>query len=350
MSEDKSRLGSETGKLINPVYKVSKLHMTVVPSMTAALQQSHRRVWKQEDDNDIRIRNAIGNRPLTGDPQRLKQAMVKAEVFAELAIEYDQRLACKSQWLRRDEGEHVCAALLAEGDDQPFYKRQRSVINEATAAGEPMRIVISTDDNHVPDDTAAAFIATVRLVQQFVPLEVWWQGAWLNANRDKGFVFLVPLINGDMDYSRLEFCINDNLRDNFSFSVMMSHAILDLKETNKDCGFTAANAYHPTDKYSDGSARPDFRHTTKFVSHHGINPNPESIANTAATWLGWQTLTTEEWQREAMAREAGQSIPAKPSEYKYQEPTAADRKRWKEDDDARMRAAKKAADQRIAMK
>ena len=63
-------------------------------------------------------------------------------------------------------------------------------------SGEPLRIVISTDDNKVPEGTAAAFIATARLVQQFIPLEIWWQGAWLNATRTKGFVFHVPLVQG----------------------------------------------------------------------------------------------------------------------------------------------------------
>ena len=53
-------------------------------------------------------------------------------------------------------------------------------MNTETKAGEPVRIVVSTDDNQVPTGTAAAFIATVQIVQQFVPVEVWWQGAWLN--------------------------------------------------------------------------------------------------------------------------------------------------------------------------
>jgi hypothetical protein len=212
-----------------------------------------------------------------------------------------------------------------------------------------MRIVISTDDNNVPDDTAAAFIATVRLVQQFVPLEVWWQGAWLTTDASKGYVFTVPLISGDMDYSRLEYCINDPRRDTFSFDVMLAHAALDVKETNSGCTTQATMAYHPTARYADGNARPDFRNTTKFVSHHGIAPTPMAIADTAARWLGWQTLSSEQWDLEQLARAAGQVmrvIVEKPKEWKYQEPTDAERERWRKQREAEALKAEKLAQMR----
>ena len=40
-----------------------------------------------------------------------------------------------------DEGEHCDSALLAEGDDQPFYKRFKNVVNDETRAGEPFRMI-----------------------------------------------------------------------------------------------------------------------------------------------------------------------------------------------------------------
>ena len=153
---------------------------------------------------------------MDGDKARLAKAVADSDRMVEDAIAYDPRLAKKAQWIRRDEGEHVDSGLLAEGDDQPFYKRIKNVVNDETKAGEPYRIVISTDDNQIVPGTTAAFIAAIRIVQQFVPVEVWWQGAWLNESRSLGFVSHVPLVKGDMDFSRLEFCIADPVRDTFS--------------------------------------------------------------------------------------------------------------------------------------
>lgn len=339
-----SRLGGKR-KAVNPVSPVSKLHVITIPTMAKALTMSRRSVWKCRSEKDnIKAAN-IGERPVIGEAARLKAAMLMSDKFVEDAVAYDSRLARKAQWRRSEEGEHVCAAALATGDDQPFYQRHRSVVNEATQAGEPMRIVISTDDNNVPANTAAAFIATSRLVQQFVPIAVWWQGAWLNEDRTKGFVFMVPLVQGDMDFSRLEFCIADPFRDSFSFQVMIGYAVIDLKETNSSCGHRATCAYHPTQRSYSGSAYPDYRDTTKFLSHHGIEPTPESIANTAAHWLGWQSASTEEWMQRRDAFSAGQSIPAERVDSGYKGPTDEDRARWKkQDEEAQAKAAREAAE------
>jgi hypothetical protein len=315
--------------------------------MATALRLARRHFWSgHSKKDDIRL-DAIGQKPVTGDAARLKQAQHQSEQLVEDAIAYDVRLAKKSQWLRRDEGEHVCAALLAEGDDQPFYKRHRATVNEATMAGEPMRIVVSTDDNNVPPGTAAAFIAVARLVQQFTPLEVWWQGAWLTDDETRGFVFTVPLLQGDQDFSRLEFCIADEQRDMFSYHVMATHAVLDLKESWNSCGHRATIAYHPTEKYSNGRGKGDFRATTKFITHHGIMPTAESVANTAAHWLGWQSHSTEQWKRECDASSAGQSIP---TVYKggYAAESAADRLRWEKQQAAQKAKSKQEAQERLA--
>ena len=312
--------------------------------MATALRLARRHFWAGHSKNDSIKLDEIGNKPIVGDQHRLKLAQQRSEQLVEDAIAYDQRLAKKSQWMRRDEGEHVCAALLAEGDDQPFYKRTRSVVNEATMAGEPMRIVISTDDNKVPDGTAAAFIATARLVQQFVPIQVWWQGAWMNEDATKGFVFTVPLLQGDQDFSRLEFCIADNQRDMFSFHVMATHAVLDLKENWNDCEHRAKYAYLPT---GDGAI--DWRETTKFITHKGIKSNAESVANTAADWLGWQDSSTEKWQRDYCdANSAGQTIPRIVTPSQNYEPTVEDKRRWEEQDRQEKSRAQQEARERMA--
>jgi len=151
------------------------------------------------------------------------------------------------------------------GDDQPFYRHTKAVINDSTQAGEPLRVVISTDSNKVPPRTAAAFIATARLVQQFMPLEIWWQGAWITEDKSKGFVVLVPLVQGDLDYSRLEFCLSDELRDSFSYRVVISIAILDIGEGNLGCGHRAERSY--LDKPASSSATPAL--TRKARASHG---------------------------------------------------------------------------------
>ena len=221
------------------------------------------------------------------------------------AIAHDPRLAKKAQWLRRDEGEHCDTALLAEGDDQPFYKRMRNVVNTETKAGEPVRIVVSTDDK-VPPGTAAAFaIATVQIVQQFVPVEVWWQGAWLNDTKTHGFVFHVPLVQGDMDFSRLEFCIADTRRDLFSFMVMSTHCVNDLKESWNHCGHRAEKSYLPES--------PGYKN---FVAHNGILAEATSIAAHAALWLGWDALWQVESDQSDTTASALQSLPEK---YEYKD-------------------------------
>ncbi len=337
------RLGG-TRTPINKVTKVSKLHVHVLPDMSTALKLAHRRYMSRHTADDDRSLKRIGERPVVGDPARLKKAEDMAERLVEEALEFDPRLARKAQWVRRDEGEHVCAAAIATGDDQPFYKRVRSVVNEATAAGEPLRIVISTDDNNVPAGTAAAFIAVSRLVQQFIPIEVWWQGAWLQEDHIKGYVFMVPLVNGDMDYSRLEYCIADPTRDSFSYHVMITHAILDLKETNDGCGHRAQCAYHPTERTYSGNGKSDYAPTTKFISHHGISPNAESIAATAAAWLGWDSIWTVKYAEQTAASSAGQAVPQE-SNYKYVPPDAATEARWrKQEEDSKLKALKEASE------
>ena len=309
----KDRINGKARAPLTAVGEVSRLHIHRLPSMTEAVRLSRRNIWKRHDEDDDRKLAVIGNRPVDGDPSRLVAAINDAGRMVEDAIALDQRLAKKAQWLRRDEGEHCDTALLAEGSDQPFYKRMRNVINAETRAGEPVRIVVSTDDNQVPPGTAAAFIATVQIVQQFVPVEVWWQGAWLNDSKTRGFVFHVPLVQGDMDFSRLEFSIADTRRDLFSFMVMSSHCVLDLKEAWNDCGHRAEKSYLPES--------PGYKN---FVAHNGIRPNAASIADHAALWLGWDALWRVEFDQSDTTASALQSLPEK---YEYKDTRTAAEKR-----------------------
>jgi len=205
-------------------------------------------------------------------------------------------------------------------------------VHDATSAGEPLRIVISTDDKEVPAGTAAAFIATARIVQQFLPLEIWWQGSWLNEGRYLGFVNLVPLVQGDMDFARLEFCIADPFRDTFSFGVMGSQAILDVGEVWSGCGYRANKSY------LDGA---------RFVSHSGIEPTAESVAEAAAYWLGWSAHYTRRWEEEEIAESAGQSLPPEPVNYKPARVDAETRRQWRHEAQERERNEARQASDRL---
>lgn len=296
----KDRLAGKVRKPIHPLATVTQLHIHRLPTMSEAVRLSRRNIWKRQNEEDGRKLALIGGRPVDGDRLRLLEAVTAAGRMVEDAVALDERLAKKAQWLRRDEGEHCDTALLAEGDDQPFYKRMKNVVNAETKAGEPVRIVVSTDDNEVPPGTAAAFIATVQIVQQFVPVEVWWQGAWLNDTKTRGFVFHVPLVQGDMDFSRLEFSIADTQRDLLSFMVMSSHCAIDLKEAWNHCGHRAEKSYLPE---SPGYIN--------FVAHNGIRPEASSIAAHAAQWLGWDALWQVESDQSDTTSSALQRLPEK---------------------------------------
>ena len=302
---DSSRLGGKARRPINSVEAISDLHIHTLPTMSAALTSSRRQFFADRTQKDRAMHSTIGTKPVDGDKARLSAAMELSESLMADAIFVDQRLAKRAQWKRRDEGEHVDSGLLAAGDDQPFYKHTRQVVSEATMAGEPLRIVISTDDNKIPEGTAAAFIATARLVQQFIPLEIWWQGSWLNQFRTKGFIFHVPLVQGDMDFSRLEFCIADTRRDLFSFMVMSTHCVNDLKESWNHCGHRAEKSYLPE--------APGYKN---FVAHNGIRPEASSIAAHAAQWLGWDALWQVESDQSDTMASALQSFPEK---YEYKD-------------------------------
>jgi hypothetical protein len=309
------RLGGSGRTPIKQIASLTRRHVWQHGSMAEALRESRRQIWSSKTEKDSRLAQAIGNYPLDGNAVRLKHAEARAERLIEEAIALDPRLSRKSSWLRKDEGECVDSGLLAEGDDQPFYKRTRNQLNDATAAGQPVRVVISTDGPAL-DGTAAAFIATARIVAQFVPLEIWWQGAWLAEDKSgKGFVFLVLLVMNDADFSRLEFIINDPLRDAFSFRVMSSYAVHQAGESWNSCAGRAEYSQH-----EDGNAH--------FIPHTGIHPTAESVAERAARWLGWDTVSMAGWKEEAAASGAEQRVPALPAAPRAE--TEADRKAWAE--------------------
>jgi hypothetical protein len=161
MSE-KSRLGGKGKQVVNEIGPLCGIKVNTLPSMSLALANSRRQFWMHPGHKDALRLAFIGNRPVDGDKARLAKAVDESEALVEEAIWADNRLATRAQWRRRDEGEHICPGLLASGDDQPFFKHTRNVVNDAITAGERIKVVISTDDRTIPPGTASAFIATSR--------------------------------------------------------------------------------------------------------------------------------------------------------------------------------------------
>lgn len=207
------------------------------------------------------------------DKEAIARADDQAGGMIEAAQALDPRLVRKPSWVRGLDGETACPALLMAGEESAFFARRRTETAQAVG-GDPVLVTVSTDSSEVSPESLAAFIATVKLVQQFRPVHVVWQGAWL-VSSNVGYVFHVPLVTGDMDFERLAFVINSKLRDAVSFSFMMRRAV---EVTRQGWGMNASN---PAEwSYLPGSV--------DFVNHAGIAADPESIAARACKWLGWE--------------------------------------------------------------
>ena len=232
---------------------------------------------------------------VSGDAEHTKRALAESDGLIDAVIACEPRLARKAQWIRSDDGIFADAGLVASGDDSPCYDMSRAKFRDVAAAGEPVVVCVSTDSSEPKESTMAAFIATVRLVQQFRPVHVWWQGAWLcDSGREAGYVFLSPLVSNDMDFSRVQYVLADNSRDHLSFGVLHQHC------TVRDHLAINGIGRHAERAYIDGA---------KFVDRNGIPPNAERIAAVACQWLGWPSTWENEWDAKRDRRAALQSIP-----------------------------------------
>jgi len=287
------------GRRVDPA-TVQELRIRRLASMGEVCEQDkeHIKFRAASKSNYHRIASDhIQETAVSGDKARLARNMDKAERLRDEAIIADPRLARKARWERGEDGIFADPGLVASGDDSPCYYMDRKNLREYAAFGEPVVVVVSTDSNMIDEDRAAAFIATVQLVQQFRPVHVWWQGAWLdNSGREIGYVFHAPLIQNDMDFSRVDYVLADETRDNASFSVLFVQTIIrDKLENPATMGGRARRSYLP-----EGTA---------FVSHEGITPDAENVAHRAATWLGWDSLYAANYEAIAKSTAALQEIP-----------------------------------------
>lgn len=305
----------------------------IVPTMADAVAVLPRRKKYFPPNKRRRIVvEHIEQHAMCGNPDRIHAAIEDSESLIADAIAADPRLARRSQWTRGEEGELVCPALLAQSDDAPCFYRRRAVLAQPNGA-EPVKVVISTDSSEIKPKTAAAFIAVARLVQQYRPLEIWWQGSWLSEDGCGGWVFHVPLVSGDTDYSRLDYCINDPTRDNLSWAVMMTRAVEVTKKMWGGCSMQANRSYLPG---------------AFFVDHEGVKPTGEDVADTAASWLGMESIYSLKWDYELSTKGALMKLPDPTQEYtprklskEEEREREKDRKRWEKERIERIRSTAK---------
>lgn len=235
---------------------------------------------------------AIRQRAMSGDPGRQQHSEIKAEYLVSEALLTDPRLAATPRWERCEFGEIADPGLLASEDELPCFNRVRR-FSQVEGEGEPIRIVVSTDASLIPVGASAAFMAAVRIVQQFRPVEIWWQGSWLNADKSIGYIFHVPLVQGDVDFTRLEFCISDDDRDILSAWIKGGLTL----ETKEICHsqYRASRSYLPAPAH--------------FVDHQGVYPAPHGVASVAAKWLGLETMFRESVRETDSQNAAMQTLP-----------------------------------------
>lgn len=265
--------------LITPVAHLDVWQM----SMAEATDYVTRRLrYRPNGGRDGAFKNAIvrdAARLCMGDEQRSAATIADAELLVDAVLQRDPRLARRARWHRGDEGELACPALIAAGDDAPFFFRRRGDLSEANG-GEPIRLVISTDSNEIKPGTAAAFIAAVKILQQWRSVEVWWQGSWLGSGRTNGWVFLVPLVQGDMDFTRLDFCLSNSMRDTVSYAVMVTRTCEVTRRMWNGCNHTADRSFL--------TGAP-----SHLISHNGLSPDARTIAHWCAWWLGFEHITPD---------------------------------------------------------
>lgn len=323
-----NRLGG--GKLTIEEYPTTQ-HIYKLSGMNEAVERYNTglRIHPKGARRDRALENAesVTSAMMRGDSQ-LPAVLEKADRLIDDALALDPRLARKSSWrtCEPDTGIDADAALIAQGEERCCFERRKMRLNER-ATLEPLRIVISTDCREVDSTHAIAFVAAAKLAQQFRPLDLWWQGAWLlekGEHRGNGHIILVPLVSGDLDFARLQFVLSSTLRDHASFNIMFSYA-------------------YPKYAWGGGVGEWSFlENTTDFVRESGIKSDPQSVARVAARWAGMDPL----WQEEVSDYQALQWWDPKP----YQSPPTqpGDRERWQREERERDRAKLQQANDRIS--
>lgn len=259
------------------------------------------------------------------DEWQMSPLLDRAERLIDEAIVLDPRLTKRAAWRLAEDGIDACPAMLSQGEERCYLDRRKLRMSEE-ATVEPVRIVISTDTKDMKADHAIAFIAAAKLAQQFRPLEIWWQGAWLiegNANdrgpEGSGHIIHVPLIQGDMDFSRLVFILSNQNRDHVSFRIMLSYAY--------PAGYGWGGGVGKYSYLDD---------TFDYVSEKGICCDAYNVARYAARWAGMEPRWTTE-----IGDSSAEQRWVEPTAYKPWVPSDDDKARWTREEKERNELALK---------
>jgi hypothetical protein len=275
---------------------------------------------------------------------KLALQVERADALIDDILIADPRLNRRHGWVRSEEGIELDPILLAAGEPACCIDRKRIRMADANTTTEPVRIVISTDsaeDAH--EKHVVAFIAAARLAQQFRPLEIWWQGAWLSTqDYNCGTVLLAPLIQGDMDFGRVQFFLSHELRDRWSYRCMWYHSAT-VPSGGKFRGNRVTQSF--------GAKRAEYSHlenTFDFVTEKGIPDDPSRLAALAAKWAGLPSI----WEDTVDGSAADQWWrPKDTSPFSYTEETPAQKAerdaRWARDQKEREAKEKAEAAERL---
>lgn len=317
MSKSKSRLGSGSPFMVHEM--VYGLQVVKHGSMAEAVECAR----KGQADYRVLYPKAgeVHFAEVLSGSKALPGLVEEADGLIDEAVVIDPRLNRRHGWVRAEEGLDACAALVSMGEPNCCLDRRRLKL-AGEASGEPYRVVISTDSReHAGPWNVKAFIAAAKLAQQFRPLEIWWQGAWLK-ERDEGVVLLAPLIQGGgLDFARVEYFLGSNLRDALSYRCLWYHA----NTVRNDGDSARAKAQDAVKGHSFGPKPGEYSYLAEsddFIKESGLRPTAEAVALLAAKWAGLESA----WRAEVSPYSAEQSWrPERP----VREDTAADRERWK---------------------
>jgi hypothetical protein len=301
-------------------------------SMHAALEKfdlgQHK--YQARKRNNVKLPASVPEQMLAGD-SNLPRLLAEADALIDEVLLEDPRLVRRAGWVVDEEGVDVDPVRLAMGEERCCLNRRKMRMADA-ATVEPIRIVISTDSKSVDEKHAVAFIAAAKIAQQFRPLEIWWQGAWLSDQPEHagcGHVLLTPLVKGELDFARLQFVLSSPLRDSVSYRIMYHYATLKPVVV----GWGA--------KEGEYSYLPD---TFEFINERGIQHDAYRVAAYAARWAGLEPAYTTRVSDSS-------AVQSWTEPYKYVEPTEKEKKErekyWAEQDAKRKREEATRAKERM---
>lgn len=269
--------------------------------------------WRKRARNKWQPSPRVYQEIMEGEPRKMQSILDDADRLIERVLLEDPRLVKRPgfEW-STDEGFDACPSRMLSGEENCILNRRASKVADQTHTAR-CRVVISTDSNTMSASHVAAAIATIKLAQQFRQLEVWWQGAWFRDDREwNGIVFHVPVITGDMDFSRLQFILGDECRDHVSYRIMfhLSH------QEGTLWGMHTGERCHMEDY--------DY-----FVPESGIDADPWRIARLAAQWAGLPPAYSERVSPHS-AEQMWQPPTPRTEEVYTEADRKADEKRWQQ--------------------